>query len=114
MRNRRAVSHSSIEDEVISLDIGLRMGRITCVDVVEILWTDVLELPTSRARGDPSRQTKSQTSQTTLGTIDHVPPNARESSNCARLCFVHNQAVMKIVIRSRRARTCVMFRGLIV
>ena len=47
-----AVSRSSTEAEVISLDTSLRNG-------------DVLEPPASRARGHPSRQLKSETSQDT-------------------------------------------------
>ena len=37
------------------------------------------------ARGDPSRQLNSTTSETTQAIIDHVPPNAEESSNRAHL-----------------------------
>ena len=55
-----------------------------------------------RAGCDPSRLLKSQKSQTAQETIEHVPPNAQESSNRARwFIFEDNWAVIKKVIEGR-------------
>ena len=63
---------------------------------------DVLELPATRATGDPPRQWKSQTSQTSRETIDHVPPNAQGSSYRALLSYFEDtEAVIKMIIKGR-------------
>ena len=70
-------SMGSTEAEVMSLDTGLRMEGLLALS----LWGYCdWRVP----RGDPSRQLKSNTSQTTQETTDHVRPNAQESSNRAR------------------------------
>ena len=100
-KKQTAVSHSSTEAEVISYDTGLRMEGLPALT----LWDhviDVLEPPANRATRDPSRQLKPKTSQTTQETIDHVPPNAQESSNRARLfLFEDNEAVIKMISKVR-------------
>ena len=67
---------------------------------------DVLELPASRARGDPSRQFKFKTSRTTQDTIDYVPPNAQESTDRAHLFPFEDtdEAVIKMRHVSRAHR----------
>ena len=69
------------------------------------LWDvviDVLDLPATRAMGDPPRQWKSQTSQTSRETIDHVPPNAQDSSHRALISYFEDtEAVIKMIIKGR-------------
>ena len=52
-----AVSHSSTEAEVKSLDTGLRMDGLHAFTLWDIVL-DVWELPASRARDDLSRHLK--------------------------------------------------------
>ena len=61
-----AVSHSSTEAEVISLDTVLRMEGLLALTLWDIV-TDVLEPRASRASGDLSRQLKSQSFQNDTG-----------------------------------------------
>ena len=83
-KKQTAVSHSSTEAEVISLDTGQRIEGLFAF----LLWydvTDVSEPPASQARGDPSCQLKPKTLTVRQGSSDDVPPNALESSNRAHL-----------------------------
>ena len=52
-KKQTAVSHSSTETEVISLDTGRRMEGLPARSWDAVI--DVLELPATRAKGDPSR-----------------------------------------------------------
>ena len=71
-KQQTAVSQSSTEAEVISLDTGLRMEGLLALTLWNVVL-HVLEPPASRARRDPSRQLEAYTSQTTQETIDRVP-----------------------------------------
>ena len=63
---------------------------------------DVSVPPASRARSDPSRHLKHKTFQTTQETIDHVPPNAQESSDCVHLfIFKDSEGVIKMIVNDR-------------
>ena len=99
--NMTAVSHSSTEAEVISLDTGVRKEGLLALTVWDIV-TDLLEPPASRARADPWVSIKIPTSQTTQETIDYISPNAQESCGRAHLfIFEDNEAVIKMLIKGR-------------
>ena len=52
--------------------------------------------------GDPPRQWKSQTSQTSRETIDQVPTNAQDSSHRALISYFEDtEAVIKMIIKGR-------------
>ena len=56
----------------------------------------------SRARGDPSRQLKPETSQNSTKTTEYVPPHAQESSNRVHVfIFEDNEDVTKMIIKGR-------------
>ena len=100
-KKQTAVSRSCTEAEVISLGTSLRVEGLLALTLWDLV-IDVLEPLASRARSDPSRYQKSQTSQTAQESIDHVPPNAEESSNRAQLFVVEdNEAVAKMIIKVR-------------
>ena len=95
------MSHRSTEVEVIPSDTGLRMELLRALQLCDIV-IDVLEPPSSRARGHPSRQLTSKTSQTAQESIDYVPPNAQESSKRAHMfTFEDNEAVIKVIIKGK-------------
>ena len=89
-QKQTAVSRCSTEVEVISSDTGLRKEGLTALTLWDSVM-DVLELLASRARSDPSRQLKTQTSQTTQGTSGHVPPNAQKSTDRAHVFLFKGQ-----------------------
>ena len=61
-KEQTAVSHSSTEADVISLHTGPRMEGLPALTLLGTVM-HVLEPLASRARGGPSRQLKSKTSQ---------------------------------------------------
>ena len=71
MHEQTAVSHSSTEAEVPSLDTGLRMEERLALTLWKMV-IGVLEPPANRG-GDPSRQLTFKTLKTTQESIDYVP-----------------------------------------
>ena len=90
-----AISHSSAEAEVISLDVGLRMEGIPAL----VLWDQLLEVLAPKA----SSRIKSQlpekvggwshprTALEMLEDIDHVPPTYPTTSGGHETSFVRRQ-----------------------
>ena len=100
-KEQTAVSRSSTEAGVRSLDTGLRMGGQNAL----ALWNiaiDVIENLASRAKGDFSRQLKPRTSQNKQESIDYIPPNAPESSNQVNSFICQDTEELRA-----GARTCV-------
>ena len=83
-KKKTAVSHSSTEAEVLSLNNGLRMEGLLALTLWDIVSV-VLELPATRARVTPSRHQKfKKKTKTTQKTADHISPHAQESRNLAQ------------------------------
>ena len=90
-KKQTAVSHSSTEAEMTSLDTDLRMGGLVALTLWDIV-TDVSEPLAS----DSSRQRKPKTMQEA---VDYGPPNAPGSSNRAQVfLFEDNETVIKMII----------------
>ena len=70
-----AVSHSSTEPEIISIDAWLRMEGIPALN----LWDTVIDILHRQAGGDSKlvHQTQTPKHHDPFGDIDDVPPNAR-------------------------------------
>ena len=89
-KKQTAVSHSSTESEIISLDAGLRLDGIPALD----LWDLIVSVlgsttQTTERRGRPAVTDKSQKSQgvtKVLNNIDCVPSNVQSSHQEALLC----------------------------
>ena len=104
-----AVSHSSTESEIISLDAGLRLDGLPALELwdltVEVLG-NTIQTPERPAR--PVVNDKDQRSQGTtnvLNSIDCVPSNIQSSHQEALLyVFEDNGAVIKRIIIGRSPR----------
>ena len=119
-KKHTSVSHSSTQDEIISLDAGLRMDGIPALDlwdlVVEVFHSSPNQLNKTKdqVRGNSSRNTtsnkhtQSQTKAPTqhdnfdLSNVDCVPSNAKFSRFGAMpYIFEDNEAVIKMIIKGR-------------
>ena len=119
-KKQTSVSHSSTEDEIISLDAGLRMDGIpalTLWDFVIQIFHSVpnnIEQPKEELRGNPLQATKPnmhnpiQFKHTNVipTNIDHSPSNAMHSGASAMLCvFEDNEAAITVIIKGRSPTT---------
>ena len=105
-KKQTAVSHSSTESEIISLDTGLRLDGIPALD----LWDLIISvfgsvIQTSDRTGRPvdiERNQKSHGKINVLKNIDSVPSNVQSSRQEALLkVFEDNEAVIKMTIKGR-------------
>ena len=98
-KKQGAISHSSSEAEVISLDMGLRMEGIPAIN----LWDEVIDVFCLSERGET--YVKNQQVTTTIGileSIDYVPPSLPPSKGLAKLVIMEdNDAVIKMTIKGR-------------
>ena len=102
-KKQTAVSHSSTESEIVSLDTGLRLDGILALDswdlIVSVLGNTI---QTPERPGRPVIIDKSQRSQgktNVLNNIDCVPSNVQSSHQEALLyVFEDNEAVIKMII----------------
>ena len=105
-KKQTAVSHSSTESEIISLDTGLRLDGLPALE----LWDLIVSVfgkttQTAERTGRPAITDKSQKSQgkiNVLRNIDSVPSNVQSSRQEALLyVFEDNEAVIKMIIKGR-------------
>ena len=105
-KKQTAVSHSSTESDIISLDAGLRLDGILALDLWDLI-VSVLgnTIQTSERRRRPVITDKSQTSQgktNLLNYFDCVLSNVQSSHQEALLyVFEDNEAVIKMIIEGR-------------
>ena len=116
-KKQTAVSHSSTESEIISLDAGLRLDGIPALD----FWNLIVAVlgntnQSNKARGDlctnqrevrstPHTIQKRKQSQgviNDLGNVEFISSNVNSSRQEALLCvFEDNEAVIKMIIKGR-------------
>ena len=105
-KKQTAVSHSSTESEIISLDAGLRLDGLPALE----LWDPIVSVfgsmtLTTESTGRPVVTDRSQRSQgktNVLNDIDYVPSNVESSRQEALLyVFEDNEAVIKMIIKAR-------------
>ena len=105
-KKQTAVSHSSSESEIISLDTGLRLDGLPALE----LWDLIVSVPGKRLSSfsDRSRQPdndvhkhrKSQKKINVMENIDSVPSNVQSSRQEGLLyVFEDNEAVIKMIIK---------------
>ena len=105
-KKQGAVSHSSTEAEIISLDAGLRMEGIPALALWEVI-VDVLGAPSKTrklvsGRPDDLKVKPKSESQKFVESIDYVPCNIPPSSGNGRLCLLEdNDAVIKMTVKGR-------------
>ena len=116
-KKQTAVSHSSTESEIISLDAGLRLDGIPALD----LWDLIVSVlgntnQSNKARGDlcPNQCEVRSTPHTIrkrkpshgmindLDNVDFIPSNVKSSHQEALLyAFEDNEAVIKMIIKGK-------------
>ena len=106
-KKQTAVSHSSTESEIISLDTGLRLDGLPVLElwdlIVSVFWK---RLSSSDRSGQPdndvNKHHKSQKRINVMENIDSVPSNVQSLRQEALLyVFEDNEAVIKMIIKGR-------------
>ena len=106
-KKQTAVSHSSTESEIISLDTGLRLDGLLALD----LWVLIVSVfgsvtqtseRTVQLINDVKKHQKSQQKINVMKNIDSVPSSVQSSRQEALLyVFEDNEAVIKMIIKGR-------------
>ena len=106
-KKQTAVSHSSTECEIISLDTGLRLDDLPALE----LWNLIVSVFGSISQisdrsgqpdNDVEKHHKSQRRIDVMENIDSVTSNVQSARPEALLCvFEDNEAVIKMIIKGR-------------
>ena len=106
-KKKTAVSHSSTESEIISLDTGLRLDGLPALE----LWGLIVSVLGNVSRvsdrsgqpdNDVHKRHKSQKKIDVMEDIDSVPSNVQSARQEALLyVFEDNEAVIKMIIKGR-------------
>ena len=106
-KKQTAVSHSSTESEIISLDTGLRLDGLPALelwDLIVSVFGSVSQVSdrSGQPDNDVNKHHKSQRRINVMENIDSVPSNV-QSSRQEALLFVYedNEAVIKMIIKGR-------------
>ena len=106
-KKQTAVSHSSTESEIISLDTGLRLDGLPALELWDLIVSVLGNV--SRVSDNPGRpeinahkRQKSQSRIDVMKDIDLVPSNV-QSANHEALSYVFedNEAVIKMIMKGR-------------
>ena len=107
-KKQTAVSHSSTESGIISLDTGLRLDGLLALelwDLIVSVFGSVSQISDRTGRlvnVDVKRNQKSQGKINVMENIDSVPSNVQSSRQEALLyVFEDNEAVIKMIIEGR-------------
>ena len=88
-KKQTAVSHSSVESEIISLDAGLRMDGLPALPcgecVLETLSSKLAKGNLERPKREKVIQSLSHSDNCTFESIDHAPPTILNSSHSNQL-----------------------------
>ena len=106
-KKQTAVSHSSTESEIISLDTGLRLEGLPALELWDLIVSVLGNVShISDRSGKPvngeDKHHKSQNKIDVMEDIDSVPSNVQSASQEALLyVFEDNEAVIKMIIEGR-------------
>ena len=106
-KKQTAVSHSSTESEIISLDTGLRLDGLPALELWDLIVSVLGNVSrVSDRSGQPDndvhKRHKSQKKIDVMEDIDSVPSNVQSSRQEALLyVFEDNEAVFKMIIKGR-------------
>ena len=106
-KKQTAVSHSSTESEIISLDTGLRLDGLPALelwDLIVSVFGSVSQISdrSGQPDSDVKKHHKSQRRIDVMKDIDSVPSNVQSSRQDALLyVFEDNEAVIKMIIKGR-------------
>ena len=106
-KKQTAVSHSSTESEIISLDTGLRLDGLPALELWDLIVSVLGNVSRISDRsGKPengeNKHHKSHTKIDAMKDIDSVPSNVQSARQEALLyVFEDNEAVIKMIIKGR-------------
>ena len=106
-KKQTAVSHSSTESEIISLDTGLRLDGILALDLWDLIVSVLGNVSRVSDRSgqldsDVHKHHKFHNKIDVMKDIDVVPSNVQSSRQEALLyMFEDNEAVIKMIIKGR-------------
>ena len=106
-----AVSHSSTESEIISLDIGLRLDGLPALELWDLIVSVFGNVSRDSDRsGKPENgENKSHNKIDAMHNIDSVPSNVQSARQEALLyVFEDNEAVIKMIVKRKKSynETC--------
>ena len=106
-KKQTAVSHSSTESEIISLDTGLRLDGLPALELWDLLLSvlgNISRIPdrTGKPVNGGNKHHKSHNKIDVMKDIDVVPSNVQSARQEALLyVFEDNEAVIKMIIKGR-------------
>ena len=106
-KKQTAVSHSSTESEIISLDAALRLDGLPALELWDLIVSvlgNVSQISdrTGQPDNDDKKHHKSQGKINVLNNIDYVTSNVQSSHQEALLyVFEDNEAVIKMIMKGR-------------
>ena len=106
-KKQTAVSHSSTESKIISLDTGLRLDGLPALEpwglIVSVLGNvSRVSDRSGKPESDDHKHHKSHNKIDVMKDIDSVPSNVQSARQEALLfVFEHNEAVIKMIIKGR-------------
>ena len=102
-----AVSHSSTESEIISLDIGLRLDGLPALELWDLIVSVLGNVSrvsdgSGKSENDVHKRQKSHNKIDAMKDIDLVPSNVQSANREALLyVFEDNEAVIKMIMKGR-------------
>ena len=106
-KKQTAVSHSSTESEIISLDTGLRLDGLPALEIWDIIvsvFGSVSQISDGSGKpdNDVQKRQKSHNKIDVMKDIDLVPSNVQSARQEALLyVFEDNEAVIKMIMKGR-------------
>ena len=106
-KKQTAVSHSSTESEIISLDTGLRLDGLPALELWDLIVSVLGNVSrvsdrSGKPESDDHKHHKSQKRIDVMEDIDSVPSNVQSARQEALLyVFEANEAVIKMIIKGR-------------
>ena len=106
-KKQTAVSHSSTESEIISLDTGLRLDGLPALELWDLIVSVLGNVSrvsdrSGKPESDDHKPHKSHNKIGVMGDIDAVPSNVQSARQEALLyVFEDNEAVIKMIIKGR-------------
>ena len=106
-KKQTAVSHSSTESEIISLDTGLRLDGLPALELWDLIVSVLGNVSrvsdrSGKPESDDHKHHKSHNKIDVMKAIDAVPSNVQSARQEALLyVFEDNEAVIKMIIKGR-------------
>ena len=106
-KKQTAVSHSSTESEIISLDTGLRLDGLLALELWDLIVSVLGNVSrvsdrSGKPESDDHKHHKSHNKIDVMKDIDAIPSNVQSARQEALLyVFEDNEAVIKMIIKGR-------------